>query len=170
MLGRYVFLCFYSFSSPLSSGQPEVFLNVRSSIAGPELSPDGRYLAYESDESGQYEVYVIKFPGKEFRRKVSINGGQWPKWNATGDELFYCSNNAIVAAKLDTDSGFKVIGKPKELFKGALLGTDLIQQGFYAAYDVMPDGRHFVVVQPIGKKQSEIIVVQNWFKEFEETE
>ena len=83
--------------------------------------------------------------------------------------MFYCSNNAIVAARVDTDSGFTVTGKPKELFKGALLGTELVQ-AVDAAYDVMPDGRHFVVVQPVGKKQSEIIVVQNWFKEFEETE
>jgi len=149
------------------SGQPTEFLNVGAIISGPELSPDGNYLAYQSSESGESQVYVIQFPEKRFRRKVSISGGKWPKWNANGDEIFYYGNKALMAVKVDAGTDFRVIGEPKMLFTEEQLQTQFMENT-HAAYDVMPDGQHFVVVQPVGKRQSEVIVVQNWFKEFEE--
>ena len=74
-----------------------------------------------------------------------------------------------MAVKVDAGADFKVIGKPEMLFTEEQLKTRFIENT-NAAYDVMPDGEHFVVVQPVGKRQSEIVVVQNWFKEFEKEE
>ena len=75
-----------------------------------------------------------------------------------------------MAVKVDAGADFRVIGGPKMLFTEEKLQTQFIEETYHRTYDVMPDGEHFVIVQPIGKRQSEIVVVQNWFKEFEKEE
>ena len=73
-----------------------------------------------------------------------------------------------MAVKVDAAEDFRFIGEPKMLFSEEQLETQFMGERQHAAYDVMPDGEHFVVVQPVGKRESEVVVVQNWFKEFEE--
>jgi Tol biopolymer transport system component len=88
---------------------PRRFLDLPTSREdAPAISPDGRWLAYDSDLSGQYEVYVNGFPDPGRRRKVSVDGGTCPVWSRDGSELFYCVNNALVAARVSTTGGFTV--------------------------------------------------------------
>ena len=70
-------------------GVPQALLMTRWSERSPEFSPDGRWLAYESDETGRYEVYVIPYPGPGRKSRISTGGGREPVWAPGGDELFY---------------------------------------------------------------------------------
>ena len=75
----------------------------------PVLSPDGRYVAYTSDESGRPEIYVIPFPSSGgSKSQVSVNGGRFPRWNGDGTELFYVEDTTLMAVTVDMRSGFTV--------------------------------------------------------------
>ena len=73
----------------LRAGKPEVFLKTPFQERSPMFSPDGRWLAYMSNESGRYEVYVEAFPHKGSKRQVSTDGGTLPAWSRKGNELFF---------------------------------------------------------------------------------
>ena len=84
----------------------------------PWISPDGRYMAYQSDESGTENVYVRPFPDvNEGKWQVSSNGGNSPLWSPDGRELFYRNGDATMAVAVETELAFKH-GKPRFLFKG----------------------------------------------------
>jgi len=123
----------------------------------PTLSPDGRWVAYVSDESGRVEVYVRPFPGPGGRWQVSLDGGTEPRWSPTGREIFYRNGNKMLAAAVVTQPTFSV-GERRELFEGNYLGM-----GIYPGYDVTRDGRTFVMVRPLSETQT-FIVVLNWFR------
>ena len=131
-------------------------------------SPDGRYVAYMSNESGRYEIYVRTFPEGEGKRQVSDNGGMQPKWSGAGDELFYVNDNTLMAVDIGTGSVFTK-GRPQPLFNGDKLGMlfESSFSGLAPLYDVAPDGEHFVVVRPVGGARTYLNVVENWFAEFE---
>ena len=141
------------------------FLEGNPYIDFPTLSPDNRYLAYMSAESGIDEIYVKRFPFKRGKRKVSLSGGEHPSWDGSGQELFYVDGDALVAVKVDTRSDFKILGEPDTLFSGKDVGAALVS-GYWCMYDVAPDGRGFVVVQPLEEPELNIVVVQNWFAQF----
>jgi Tol biopolymer transport system component len=145
-------------------GEPELLLRTPANERHPRISPNGRYMAYVSDESGQHEVYVRLFPTGEGRVLVSTNGGLHPKWNDRGDELFYVGDNTLMAVNVETEPIFRA-DIPRKLFTGEQVGTQLTIFTQVSMYDVAPDGQRFVVVQPVGKKPS-ISVVQNWSAEF----
>ncbi len=128
----------------------------------PKLSPDGRVIAYSSNDSGRYEVYVRPFPGGDDRRQISTNGGGGPRWSRDGKELFYVEGDALIAVPVTTRPGFS-FGSPRQLFRKRYLRDSLPVQKF----DVTPDGKHFVVVEPVedGPPQK-IHLVENWFEEF----
>jgi serine/threonine-protein kinase len=127
----------------------------------PEVSPDGRWLAYNSDESGRHEVYVRPFPDIERGRwQVSTAGGSQPTWARNGRELFFRSGTAVMSVPIKTEPGF-ASGNPTVVF-----------QGEYATppgrtYDVSPDGRRFLMIKEAtqDKPQAPIILVQNWQEE-----
>jgi Tol biopolymer transport system component len=131
----------------------------------PKLSPDGKYLAYESNESGTYEVYVQPFPQGGGKPRVSVNGGRQPRWRGDGKELFYVEGNAIVAVPVTTAGGFTA-GEPQRLFEaapGAFVGPG-------HCYTVTPDGQKFIIVEDAdgdGAAMPTIQVTQNWFAEFQ---
>ena len=134
---------------------------------GPDFSPDGRWLAYASDESGQGEVYVRPFPNVEAGRwQVSTQGGTHPIWARNGRELFYSTpSGALVVVPVQTEGGFSA-GNPRVLFEGTyLLST---APGGPRQYDVHPDGTRFLRITA-GNTQTavapHIVVVQNWFEE-----
>ncbi len=85
----------------------------------PEVSPDGRWLAYSSDESGSDEIYVRPFPDIDAggRWQVSTGGGVQPLWARSGQELFYRNGEAVIAVSIDTDPSFTQ-GNPEVMFEG----------------------------------------------------
>jgi serine/threonine-protein kinase len=125
-----------------------------------QFSPDGRYVAYRSDESGRAEVYVASYPSLEGRTAISTDGGTVPRWSRDGRELFFRQGDAIMAANVDTRGGFRS-ERPRRLFAGSYDG-----EGRHGAYDVSPDGRRFVLVKDDeASSLRELSVVQGWFEE-----
>ncbi|MBW3536086.1 MAG: hypothetical protein KY453_12875 [Gemmatimonadetes bacterium] len=113
------------------------------------LSRDGRFVAYQSDQDGQMEIYVTTFPASDARWKVSTNGGTWPKWS--DDELFYWEGNSLMAVDFTTAGGFTP-ARPRVLFTGQQvgMGANNMMTSYNPEYDVTADGTRFVVTQRIG--------------------
>jgi Tol biopolymer transport system component len=124
------------------------------------LSPDGRWVAYASDESGAFEVYVQSFPGGGSKRPVSSGGGAEPRWRADGRELFYVSaDRRLMAVPTTIGPGFEA-GKPDALF--TMNVRDLVFP-YSKRYDVIPDGQRFVLQELIGRgSPSPLTVLVNW--------
>jgi hypothetical protein len=129
------------------------FLEVR-----PTFSPDGRWYAYESSESGQPEVYVRQFPGPGGQWQVSTDGGTEPMWSADGTEIFYVdSGGNLVSVAVDVEGSFKA-GIPEKLFGPPLFPT--IQRERYV---VSGDGQQFLVLAtPSGEAVRPTTVVLEW--------
>ena len=126
------------------------------------FSPDGNWLAYLSDESGRYEVYVRPYPGPGAKYQVSTEGGVEPMWNPKGNELFYRSGNKMIATEVITQSSFAV-GEARELFEGPYATVARrVSEG--AGYDVSGDGVRFLMDKQSGEA-THINVVLNWFEE-----
>ncbi|MBN2564303.1 MAG: serine/threonine-protein kinase [Candidatus Eisenbacteria bacterium] len=126
-----------------------------------KLSPDGRFAAYVSDESGQWEIYVRPFPRGDGKWLVSSDGGSQPLWSRDGKELFYLQEDgALVVVPVSLDPTFSP-GPASELFR---------VQGV-TDYDVSSDGQRFIVAEPVGEAPPPAIrVVQNWYSEFRDRE
>jgi Tol biopolymer transport system component len=125
----------------------------------PALSPDGRFLAYESSESGRSEVYVRSFPDLQGRWLLSSGGGNRPVWARSGRELFYREGTRLFVVPISTEKAFQH-GQPALLFEASYRET-----GHY--YDVSPDGKRFLFIKPLqAQSQSDqIYVVLNWAEE-----
>jgi len=126
------------------AGKPFVFLNGPSNEGRPQFSPDGRWIAYMSDESGRFEIYVRPFPGPGGRWQVSTNGGLWPSWSPKGKELFYeevSSSRIMVAAYAASGSEFQ----PEKPRPWASNSVPLLQ-GVNSPLDVSPDGKRLAVL------------------------
>jgi Tol biopolymer transport system component len=135
------------------------------------LSPDGRWLAYHSNESGMNEVYVQPFPPAGEKHQITTTGGQSPLWSPDGKELFFLRGSSaerqIMAVDIQTQRGF-VFGKI------ASLPIERIMNPGPRSYDITPDGKYFVVIVP--KSQAtpdkapaeQINVTLNWFEELKQ--
>ncbi len=125
------------------------------------LSPDSRWIAYESNESGRQEVYVRPFPNvNEQRIALSTAGGSTPVWAPDGREIFYMSGTTLMSVAVTTDGGTFVAGKPEMLFDGPFDTTQSDN------FDVFPDGNHFVMIETDpGASRDKINLVQNWADE-----
>ncbi len=124
----------------------------------PVLSPDGRWLAYGSDESGQLEIYVVPFPNTSAaKRAVSTRGGTEPQWSHSGKELFYRDGaKNLVAVEVKTNPTFS-LGRSMKLFPAA---------GFAYGFAVAPDDRRFLMIRPLATRMPDkLIFVDNWFEE-----
>jgi hypothetical protein len=147
----------------LTDRKAQVFLRTPFEDTAPKFSPDGKWLAYSSDESGRREVYLQPYPGPGSKWQISSEGGQEPVWNPNGRELFYRSGSKIMAVEITTQPGFAA-GRPKALFEGPYLPT----AGSFPYYDVSPDGQRFLMLKPVESQASaptQINVVLNWFEE-----
>jgi Tol biopolymer transport system component len=124
------------------------------------LSPDGRWIAYSSDESGAFEVYVQAFLDGGSKRVVSRGGGAEPRWRVDGRELFYVSaDRRLMSVPTTMGSAFEA-GKPGVLF--VMNVRDLVFP-FVKRYEAIPDGQRFVVQEPTGRGgPSPLTVVVNW--------
>jgi dipeptidyl aminopeptidase/acylaminoacyl peptidase len=117
------------------------------------FSPDGRWLAYVSDETGQPEVFVQPYPSLDAKWHISSGGGTRPKWGK--HELYYRKDRQMMAVSFQTEPSF-VPAAPRMLFAG----------DFYPSYDVAPDGRFIMIqVAPDVTPRREITLVHNWFEE-----
>jgi Tol biopolymer transport system component len=137
--------------------EPWPFLDSSFAETDARFSPDGRWLAYQSDESGRPEIYVRSFPDTGGKWQISSDGGTVPLWSGDGREIFYLNGNRIMAVTIDSETGFSA-GKPRLLFE--IKEVPL-------RYDVTPDGKQFVTPRPIGDDTAitQLRVVLNWFEE-----
>jgi hypothetical protein len=126
----------------------------------PRFSPDSRWLAYSSDESGRTEVYIQPFPGPGRRLQLSTDGGEQPTWSADG-RLFYRVGKAMMVAQLTRSATEASVTSRRTLFEGDFYGLgDLV-----ASYDVAPDGHHFLMARRIGTGGGQLIAWVNWLDE-----
>ncbi len=124
--------------------------------SAPALSPDGKWLAYESDETGQMEVYVRPYPGPGARVSVSLQGGSEPVWAHSGRELFFRAGDSLMVAAVAPGSTF-AITRRRLLFTGSFVRGDS-----YREYDVAPDDQHFVMLSG-GSARLTLIGLQHAF-------
>ena len=128
---------------------------------GLTFSPDGRLMAYTSDESGRYDVYVQPYPPTGPKFQISTGGGEEPHWSPRGDELFYRNGNEWMRAVVTTEPELE-ISRPQLLFQGNYLNVP------GPSYDVSPDGERFLLLQPpYQDPPTELHLIVNWFEELQ---
>jgi eukaryotic-like serine/threonine-protein kinase len=146
--------------------KPSPFLEAAFNVASGQFSPDSRWIAYASDESGRPEIYVQPFPASAAGGKwlVSSGGGTQPHWRRDGKELLYIApDGKLMAAEVSTDTAFHP-GVPRPLFDTRLV-TSTTNVGIADVFwwDVSPDGKKFLVEMASEENTSSpITVVLNW--------
>jgi hypothetical protein len=130
------------------------------------LSPDGRWLAYVSDETGQNEIYVRPFPEIDAaKRTVSVNGGAMPLWSRSGDAIFYVNGaREMVEVQVATDPSF-IVEERKALFH---LRPEFMTSQERTPYDIAPDDERFLMLRFEEQERRELILVLNWFEDLKE--
>jgi Tol biopolymer transport system component len=135
------------------------FLQSNFSAREATFSPDGKWLAYCSNESGEYRVYVVPFPGPGGKWQVSRGDGRGPLWRRDGKELFYLSaDNKLLAVTVDASGGTFSAGDAHVLF-------DSQSYGVFARYYNSADGQRFVVVYEGSQPSSTLTFISNWTAE-----
>ena len=146
-----------------------VVVNTPYDERGGQLSPDGRWVIYETDESGRFEVFVQSFPEPKIRRRVSTSGGTYPRWSADGAEIYFIAPDDMLMAvpvtsrtSRSTRTDFAIeVGRPVALFTTRMMG------GFAASfvrapYAVSRDGR-FLFNEPVDDSTSApVTLILNW--------
>ncbi|UCF38968.1 MAG: protein kinase [Acidobacteriota bacterium] len=169
--GRYLVLVNLLSGSPLrlttvdpssdKTGEPTPLLGTSFREADPNFSPDGKYVAYTSNETGREEVFVQRFPDLGGKIQVSIDGGATPRWRRDGKEIYFVQGDTLFSVSVSSGQDFKV-GNPEPLFKHDYLHFDGGPQ-----YDVSADGQRFVVIEPTDQQEQSVIrLVQNWYAPF----
>jgi len=149
----------------LRAGKPEVFLETPADKGGPAFSPDGRWLAYDSTESGSPQVYVRAFPDKGGKWQISNSGGQLPMWSR-GDLFFEAPDQHIMAAAYTVKGDSFVAGKPRQWSEKAI-GGFLTSRSL----DLAPDGKRVVALMPASEGkgspevQNHVVFLENFFDE-----
>jgi serine/threonine-protein kinase len=158
-------------SPPLADGSrpTEPLVQTTAAELFGELSPDGHWLAYQSDESGQNQIWVRPFPNVDGGHwQISTSGGITPVWARNGKELFYLDRtNAVTSVPIQTAPTFSA-GTPTKLFDGRYVGS-----AFWRTYDVSADGQRFLMIKDdVGRDQTStpasMIVVLNWLEELKQ--
>lgn len=143
------------------SGDARPLLATRANESVPTFSPDGKWIAYVSDESGRRDVYVRPFPAFDRKWAISTEGGAEPIWRGDGKELFYRIGDTVMAVQIETSAGFKP-STPQVLFRGEYQEANT--QTGDAHFGAAPDGQRFLMVKP-QRTASQIVVVLNWLEE-----
>ena len=141
--------------------KPRPFLQTPFNEGGGMFSPDGRWLAYTSNESGREEVYIQAYPGSGAKWQVSAEGGVQPVWAQNGKEIFYRNQDKMMAVAVVTQPEFRA-SKPTLVFEGRY------EKGIYPFipnYDVASDGRFLMIKSSVESAPTQLNFVQNWFEE-----
>jgi serine/threonine-protein kinase len=145
-------------------GEAEDLIRTPYNEQNADVSPDGRWIAYQSDDSGRNEVYVRPFPNAAAgRRQVSVSGGTRPLWSRDGRELFFLDPNRRMTV-VDVRTGPSLtFGRPRTLFDTTPLGLEGQQRNF----DLAPDGKRFLMVRnlPPPPDVPALVLIQNWLGE-----
>src|SRR5262249_20289332 len=113
----------------------------------PRLSPDGRWIAYSSDETGRGEVFVRRFPDGGQKQHASLNGGTWPFWSRAGDAIYYWERDVLMEVPLKAGEGL-TMQAARRLFSAGDVGlVPSLDFGISPAIDIAPDGRFLIVRQ-----------------------
>jgi eukaryotic-like serine/threonine-protein kinase len=140
-------------AKPIAIVQPP---SAQSNITGYRVSPDGRWVAYSSDESGQWEVYITTFPEGKGKWRVSANGGGHPVWSGNGKEVFYRDfTDDFFACPIAVKGSEVVVGRPQHLFHASTPGIGL-------SFDVSLDGKRLLVNHADEEMQAPLHLVTNW--------
>jgi eukaryotic-like serine/threonine-protein kinase len=137
--------------------KPQLFHDSSGNEGGPVFSPDGKWLAFESSQSGRGEVYITPFPGGGAQYQVSTSGGERPVWRRDGKEIYYRENLRMMAVKVNAQpSNMPQLGTPSPLFEAAARNRN----GRW--YDVAPDGRFLMNTAPPSSQAQNFELVVNW--------
>ncbi|HSG01451.1 MAG TPA: hypothetical protein VLA20_09980, partial [Vicinamibacterales bacterium] len=156
--------------------EPTLLLSTPFSEVDAAISPDGRWIAYSSDESGRAEVYVRSFEEGGGRWQISDSGGGYARWSGDGRELFYRTDEGIMVASIETTGGGLRTSRPRQLFTGAFrggVGGTTVGGSTFADYEVSRDGQRFVMF-PVAATAEEsraglITLINPWFDDLENT-
>ena len=135
---------------------PQPLLESRVAMGQLSLSPDGKWAAYESSESGREEIFVVPFPKPDRKWQISTGGGTRPLWSRNGRELFYRDGDRLMAVPVQTNRAFRS-GTAEMLVLG--------QRQYRPAYDVDRSGDRFLMLKLADTRPGEFNVVVNWFEE-----
>jgi serine/threonine-protein kinase len=138
-----------------TSADPQVYLTTEHDLADPRFSPNGKWIAYSSDESGRREVYLQSYPDASTKRQLSTSGGESWAWTRGGREFVYWKGDSVLAVTVDPESGRP--GRPELLFRGE-----------YGGGDVTPDGERFLMIKaPDAQRARRVEVVLDWLGDLE---
>lgn len=141
-------------------GAPQPWLRTKDDEMHPAVSPDGRWIAYTSSETGKWQVFVRSFPEAEGKWQISTEGGVEPRWRGDGRELYFRSGDKIMAVDVTTGEKFSA-ARPRELFAGKY---QLETVSMLPGYDVAPDGNRFIMLKSESAEQpTRLQAVLNWF-------
>ena len=144
---------------PLAKGQPPISLDSFPTAWGPTLSPDGRWIAYTSNEAGQYDIYVARANTRGERRKVSLGFGEEPVWSPRGDRLFYRAGTEWYGVSVPTGALIE-FGRAAPVFRGPYRNVT------ERSHDISKDGRrHLVLLGPPVRPTTHLNVIQHWGSE-----
>lgn len=122
----------------------------------PRFSPDGRWIAYQTDESGANEIVIRPFLGPGVATPVSVGGGISPMWSRDGHKIFYWTANQFREATVTSTPTFSVTSRQ------TLFSADYAAGYGYPAFDVMPDGATFLMMRSVENRRDEVVVVHNF--------
>jgi len=142
--------------------QPEEFLVTEFNERHPMFAPDGQWIAFTSNRSGQDEIYVKAYPGSGGIVQISSGGGSQPLWARDGKELFYRNGDKMMVVSVQREPTFKMLAAPRNLFQGSYYSGSF---DWAANYDVTPNGQRFVMVKQAETSATQINIVLNWFEE-----
>ncbi|HSP07180.1 MAG TPA: hypothetical protein VLR94_08385, partial [Acidobacteriota bacterium] len=152
---------------PAEGGKPGILLATPNIECCSALSPDGRFLAYMSKESGSYEIYVSPFPGPVDKRyRISAEGGFQPLFSRDGRELFYRGlgdRPKLMSVSIESRGAFQA-GTPRPLFDDTFAYQSPISS---AQYDISPDGRRFLFLEepPAAPGPTRLVLIPDWASE-----
>jgi hypothetical protein len=149
----------------LQTKTTDTYLHSNFSMSEGRFSPDGKWVTYQSDESGRNEVYVASYPSSLLRYLVSRLGGAGPKWSGDGRELYYLGpSNMIFEAKVTYLHNSLWIGPPQPLFEAPVVPRSVDSELTSKAFDASEKGRNFAMIRTSSPGPGEFVLVTHWLK------
>ncbi len=150
--------------------ETQEYLATPAAEAWVQISANGKYIAFCSDDSGNRQVYVSRFDAPALEHQISTDGGCHPRWSRSGQELFFADKNTLFAVQVSSSSDEFSFGRPSAMFQHPTLSDSGLISGW--PYDVSLDARQFLLVETVKDEEHRpaIHVVENWYEEFRDRE